>query len=396
MPRKNKNQQDNDKKLKGEITHDGDAQMSKNEGKTENVKLQKPFLKWVGGKTQIIDDVIKHVPKEMDNYREIFLGGGSVLFAILSLQKEGKLTIKGKIFAYDINEALIHVYKNLQKNSDSLHKKLSEYIREYGSIATNKMEQVKEDNIVASKTGQDDKAYDESKADEESESDKKEDNVEELSTSKKSKRQKTTIPATLEEAKKSKEGYYYWQREQYNKIKNNSSVKCSALFMFLNKTGFRGMYREGPKGFNIPYGNYKKTPEIMDKQTFANIRELIQDVEFVCKDFTDSIANVSTGDFVYLDPPYAPETEKSFVGYTKNGFDSEFHKSLFDNIKKIHSKKVSFAMSNSSVTMVKSAFPESEGFYTEEVKARRAINSKDPGATTTEVIIYNDSNTADD
>ena len=389
MPGKNINQQDIDKKLKDEISKDGDAQMPNNKGKPANVKLQKPFLKWVGGKTQIIDDIIKHVPKEMENYHEIFLGGGSVLLAVLSNQKKGKLTIKGKIFAYDINEALIHVYKNLQRNSESLHSKLSKYIDEYGSIATNKTEQVKEEKDNADKPQQHDKVDEESKADDEIESDKKKDDVQEISTSKKSKKQKITIPATLAEAKKSKEGYYYWQREQYNKIKDKSSVKCSALFMFLNKTGFRGMYREGPNGFNIPYGNYKKTPEIMDKQTFETISELIKDVEFACKDFTDSIQKVSAGDFVYLDPPYAPETDKSFVGYTKNGFDSEFHESLFENIKKIHLEKVSFAMSNSNVTMVKSAFPESEGFYTEEVKARRAINSKDPGATTTEVIIYN-------
>lgn len=377
MPGKKKIQQDidNNKKLKDEINKDGNGEMSNNEVKDANNKPQKPFLKWVGGKTQIIDDIIKHVPKEMDNYHEIFLGGGSVLLAILYNQKKGKLTIKGKIFAYDINEALIHVYKNLQKNSDSLHSKLSKYIDEYGSISTNKMEQIKQQK---------------DNADDTSEEDKKKENDEEITKSKKSKKQKITIPASHEEAKKSKEGYYYWQREQYNKIKNKSSVKCSALFMFLNKTGFRGMYREGPNGFNIPYGNYKKTPEIMSKETFATISELIKDVEFATKDFTDSIQKVSAGDFVYLDPPYAPETDKSFVGYTKNGFDSEFHESLFENIKKLHSEKVSFAMSNSNVTMVKSAFPESEGFYTEEVNARRAINSKDPGATTTEVIIYND------
>ena len=383
MPRKKNNEQDNDKKLKGEMTKYHDVQMSKNERKPANVKLQKPFLKWVGGKTQIIDDVIKHIPKEMNNYHEIFLGGGSVLFAILSLQKEGKIVIKGKIFAYDINEALIHVYKNLQNNSNSLHNKLSEYIHEYGNIATNKIEQVQESINIMSK------ALEVDHVEHEGNVEAKKDDTQGGKNTKTTKKKKITIPTTLEEAKKSKEGYYYWQREKYNKIKDKSSVKCSALFMFLNKTGFRGMYREGPNGFNIPYGNYKKTPEIMDKQTFANISELIKDVEFACKDFTVSIANVSTGDFVYFDPPYAPETDKSFVGYTKNGFDSNFHNSLFDEIKKIHAVKVSFAMSNSNVTMVKSEFPESEGFYTEEVNARRAINSKDPGATTTEVIIYN-------
>ena len=64
-------------------------------------KLQKPFLKWVGGKTQIIDKILSKIPSEFDNYHEPFLGGGSVLLAILSLQKQNKLVIKNKLFAYD-------------------------------------------------------------------------------------------------------------------------------------------------------------------------------------------------------------------------------------------------------------------------------------------------------
>ena len=75
------------------------------------VKIQKPFLKWVGGKTQILKNILEKIPKEMDNYHELFLGGGSVLLAVLSMQKNNKITIKNKIYAYDINENLIRVYK---------------------------------------------------------------------------------------------------------------------------------------------------------------------------------------------------------------------------------------------------------------------------------------------
>ena len=60
-------------------------------------KIQKPFLKWVGGKTQILK-YIEKIPKEMDNYHELFLIGGSVLLAVLSMQKNNKITIKNKIY----------------------------------------------------------------------------------------------------------------------------------------------------------------------------------------------------------------------------------------------------------------------------------------------------------
>ena len=79
-------------------------------------KVQKPFLKWVGGKTQIIQQLSVKFPKEMENYHEVFLGGGSVLFALLSLEKQNKITINKKIYAYDLNETLIGLYKNVQTN----------------------------------------------------------------------------------------------------------------------------------------------------------------------------------------------------------------------------------------------------------------------------------------
>ena len=67
--------------------------------------MQKPFLKWVGGKTQIIEKVLSKFPKEMENYYELFLGGGSVLLALLS----SNIIVKGKIYAYDINKPLIYL-----------------------------------------------------------------------------------------------------------------------------------------------------------------------------------------------------------------------------------------------------------------------------------------------
>ena len=298
----------------------------------EKDKLQKPFLKWVGGKSQIINNIMSKIPKEMENYHELFLGGGSVLLAVLSMQKKKKIIIKNKIYAYDINKNLINVYKDIQKNKDELYSFISKYINEYHNI-----------------TG-------------------------------------TTInrkPSSIEEAKSSKESYYYWIRNKYNKMDKNT-VECSALFMFINKTCFRGMYREGPNGYNVPYGHYKKTPTIITEEDLNYISDLIKDVEFKDCGFSDSIKNIKDGDFVYLDPPYAPENSKSFVGYVADGFNLDMHKLLFSEIKKLSGVK--FAMSNAKVDLVLENFKE---YKCEDILARRAINSKNPGSKTTEVIIYN-------
>ena len=298
---------------------------------TQN-KIQKPFLKWVGGKTQIIYDIIAKIPNQMDNYHELFLGGGSVLFAVLSLQKQNKIIIKNKIYAYDINSILINVYKNIQNNKDKLYELINLYIKEYDSI---------KETVI------------------------------------------NRNPSSIEEAKTSKESYYYWIRNKYNNIDKNT-IECSALFMFINKTCFRGMYREGPNGYNVPYGHYKKTPSILSKTELDYISDLIKDVEFINCCFTDSIKNVKDDDFVYLDPPYAPENSNSFVKYVADGFNLETHKLLFTEIKKLKNSK--FVMSNAKVDLVTEYFKE---YNYDNIIARRAINSKKPGSTTTEVIIYN-------
>lgn len=229
---------------------------------------------------------------------------------------------------------LINVYKDVQKNKDELHKYLTDYITEYDSI----------DGTVINRK-----------------------------------------PQTIEEAKLSKESYYYWIRQKFNSI-DKKTTECSALFMFINKICFRGMYREGPNGFNVPYGHYKKTPAIISKKDLDYVSDLIKDVVFMQSDFSNSLKNVQTGDFVYLDPPYAPETSKSFVGYTAGGFSLQAHNKLFSEVKDMGTQQIKFAMSNAKVELVVDNFKD---YNSEDIIARRAINSKNPGAKTTEVIIYN-------
>jgi DNA adenine methylase len=94
------------------------------------ISITKPLLKWVGGKTQILEKLLGEFPVEMNNYREIFLGGGSVLLAILSYVKSGKIKIYGNIYAYDLNEPLIWVYKNIQTRPDDVFAEIQKIISE--------------------------------------------------------------------------------------------------------------------------------------------------------------------------------------------------------------------------------------------------------------------------
>ena len=307
-------------------------------GHTYENKPQKPFLKWAGGKTQIIHDIVSKFPNKINNYHEIFLGGGSVLLAILSLKKQNKIHINNKIYAYDLNPALINTFQQIKNNHTQVISEINLIIEEFSKITTNTLGQ-----RGAPK------------------------NIDQI-----------TYNTT-------REHYYYWIRNIYNQNSKDTPLSA-AQFIFLNKTGFKGMYREGKNGFNIPYGlkDKKSIPSIINEDDINIISTLIQEVEFKCLDFSKSLLNVIYGDFVYLDPPYAPENSNSFVGYVADGFNLEKHKLLFNKIKNL--ENIKFVMSNAKVDLVTNNFKE---YNCHDIIVRRAINSKKPGSTTTEVIIYN-------
>jgi len=304
----------------------------------------KPIIKWIGGKTQIIDKIMENMPEEMNNYREIFVGGGSVLIRLLELVKEGKIKIKNGIYAYDLNGELIGMYKNIQKNPKELYDKIKEYIDIY-----NECEEVNKEN--------------------------KENNKK---------------PETEEEGRRNKESYYYWMRKKYNMMSKEEKklIDGSALFIMLNKTCFRGMYRSGKNGFNVPYGNYKK-PEIVNLEHLCEMSELIKDVKFRNYNFEKSIIKCEENDYMYLDPPYYPDKnfKTAFVNYNEDGFNQEKHKNLFDLIKETEkNKKIKFMLSNNDVEYVKDNFIN---YNIESFECKRLINSKTPNSKTTEVIIKN-------
>jgi DNA adenine methylase len=304
----------------------------------KKIHSPKPLLKWVGGKTQIIDKLIAYFPVEINNYYEAFLGGGSVLLTLLSYVKCGIIKLHGSIYAYDLNEPLIFVYKNIQAHHKELYDTLQNIITEFNSCGNGTLNRK---------------------------------------------------PETIEEAKIAKENYYYWIRSEYNKLTLNDkkSILGSAMFIFLNKTCFRGLFRVGPKGFNVPYGHYNN-PEIINKEHLEELVALIQNVVFECCDFNTSLTRIEPNDFVYLDPPYAPETATSFVGYTENGFSIINHNNLFKLIHNLTDSNKKIMLSNADVSLVRKNFSH-EKYSITAILCKRSINSKNPECKAKEVIIKN-------
>ena len=301
-----------------------------------NKTNQKPFLKWAGGKYNLLDNILPKIPDNINNYHEIFLGGGSVLLGVLS-QKNILNNIKGNIYAYDLNEALINCFKQVKNNSVDLINNLDTLVSEFSSIKINTLNQRGKPDV------------------------------------------------TINNYNSTREHYYYWIRSKFNDSEKNT-LENASYFIFLNKTGYGGMYRESSSGeFNIPYGKKKSKniPTIFDRDVIINVSRLIQNVTFIHSDFTESLKKVKKDDFAYLDPPYVPVKNKdSFVGYTKNSFDLKKHTELFKQIKNL--KNVKFIMSNSNEELVRTSF---QNFNINYITARRAINSSNPADTASEVII---------
>jgi DNA adenine methylase len=301
--------------------------------------MTKPVIKWIGGKTQIIDTIISNVPLFINNYYEPFVGGGSVLFALL----ENKNIKINKIYASDVNEKLILLYKQIQLHPNELIDCLKKIVTTFCSL--------------------DEKKYE--------------------------KREKIN-PVTLEDGMNSKQAYYYWIRNEYNNLTLNGIDKkyvvyIAAMFIFLNKTCFRGLYREGKNGFNVPYGNYKN-PSIYDENHILQVSSLIKDVIFTHTSFETALSDVNENDFVYLDPPYVKELKTSFDSYVNNGFN--LHDTLFNLCKILHGKKIKITMSNSNVQSTIDYFTIL-GFTVTSILCCRRINSKQPQSKVLEIIIKN-------
>ncbi len=278
----------------------------------------RPFIKWVGGKTQLLDEVHKSLPadfasREHVTYVEPFVGGGAVLFWILQTYPNIDRAIIN-----DINSELICTYRVIKDDVESLINVLRRLQEEY-------------------------------------------------------------IPKNAGERK----DYFMEKRSLFN-TRRTSLVETAALFIFLNRTCFNGLYRVNSKGeFNVPHGKYLN-PRICDANNLRACSAVLQRVEILCGDFAETGRYAGPNSLFYLDPPYKPITEtSSFTSYSKDGFDDTEQIRLRDFCDQISKDKALFVASNSDPKEVnpKEDFFDSiyNHFFIKRVSAARMINSDASG-----------------
>lgn len=247
-------------------------------------KAVKPFLKWAGGKGQLIKEIERYYPFEngvITKYAEPFVGGGAVLFDILS-----KYDLD-EVYISDINAELINTYRVIRDNIDDLIEILSAMQNDF-------------------------------------------------------------IPLDTEHRKGyylNKRSRFNELKVNGDK---NINLEKAALMIFLNKTCFNGLYRVNKKGlFNVPMGAYKN-PMICDENNLKAVSEKLQRVTIVCGDYRKSADFIDENTFAYFDPPYRPITDTaSFTAYTENLFDDEEQIELARFVDAMHRKGAKVVISNS-------------------------------------------------
>ncbi len=184
---------------------------------------------------------------------------------------------------------------------------------------------------------------------------------------------------------------YYDRREKYNtKITNNVlDVEMAALLIWLNKHCFNGLYRVNKKGlFNVPYNN-RVTGSSMNEMNIRAIGRYLKNanVHITCNDFETACEPVKSGDFVYFDSPYVPESETAdFTDYAKGGFSLEEHQklaALFRHLDEIGAKVM---LSNNDVPLVREFYAE---YTIQSLDVKRMINRNAKKRTGKEVLITN-------
>ena len=267
-----------------------------------------PFVKWDGGKTQLLNELKARMPDITGTYYEPFLGGGAML---LSLRPE-------RAVVSDKNAALVNAYHWIKRDVDALLHEL--YLLNLTSC----------DEIRY-------KAY----------------------------------------------------RECYNAHRDENTAEMAALFIWLNKHAFNGLYRVNKKGeFNVPW-NGKAFVGFYDELNLREISDFLNGNHVIIenKDFEEICSSCRQGDFVYFDSPYVPVGKTSdFTSYTKDGFDREDHVRLRDLFVDLSRRGVKCMLSNNDTEFVRELY---DGYRIESVAVRRNINANGTNRKGREVIVMN-------
>lgn len=273
----------------------------------------RPFIKWVGGKTQLLPEIRQRYPENIIKYCEPFVGGGAVLFDVLQTFHPNEVLIN------DINPELINLYENIRNNCEPLIQLLEHFQTEY-----------------------------------------------------------------LETPEADRQNLYLGKRATYNHFieerNPEHNLEKAALFIYLNKTCFNGLYRVNRNGlFNVPF-NRAKNPLICDSENIRECSQLLQNVQMHVGDYSYCRDFIDENTFVYLDPPYRPLTESSsFTSYNENGFTDVQQIELGNFITEMAHRGALIAASNSDPHNANEQDEFFDNLYAdfniERVQATRMVNS---------------------
>lgn len=180
--------------------------------------------------------------------------------------------------------------------------------------------------------------------------------------------------------------YFNKQRDIFNNMKGG--LEKAALFIYLNKTCFNGLYRVNSEGkFNVPFGKYKK-PAIVQEDKIRKASKLLQGVKIFVSDFINAVNKAKEKDFVYFDPPYFPLSKtSSFTSYQKDTFLEKEQRQLAELFKKLDKKGCFVMSSNSDTDFIKSLYTN---YKIHPIKARRMINCNGSGrGKINEIVVTN-------
>jgi DNA adenine methylase len=183
----------------------------------------------------------------------------------------------------------------------------------------------------------------------------------------------------------------YYLEVRAKNVNELSDIEVASRFIFLNRTGFNGLYRVNKKGqFNVPFGRYSN-PVICDEENLRRVSRELQNVIIKHQDYTSVLKNAQKGDFIYFDPPYYPlNRTSSFTAYTSESFLEKEQTELRDTFVKLHKRGCYIMLSNSDTPFINDLYSEIDGATIHKITAGRAINSKGSGrGKITELLVTN-------